>query len=103
MTTRTAWTPGPWHHDCRSDRDEQLVRTPSLKGTIATVGAYAGMKYPEQAANAQLIALAPEMVEALRYLVSYAESMERHLNIDGSRNSSLSAARAILSRLPKGE
>jgi hypothetical protein len=56
------WTPGPWFQSCESiDPDWHIVTTKG-GGVIANV-------FAPQNANANLIAAAPDMLEALRALM----------------------------------
>ncbi|GGD58701.1 hypothetical protein [Croceicoccus mobilis] len=65
----TEHTPGPWSLDENDIRDEaQAVLTDRFGGTVADV--FTGHRHGECEANARLIAAAPELLDALEYLVS---------------------------------
>lgn len=111
----TTHTPGPWKADIQPGdcvvwgpgRDEFIANigtghtdegTPRIAPVMAdralAVGAVA---YDiREAANAQLIALAPELVDALRACVGSLDM------VDGD-SPALDTARALLSRLDKGD
>lgn len=82
MTNKTAWTPGPWkacrghenyegpYWDIEPDEQAEYEAKPftSIKAANGDTVANAHDLFEFEAANAHLIALAPEMAELLRDL-----------------------------------
>lgn len=67
MSDKTPWTPGPWHVGVR--QAEQIVYN-TQGWAVANATVYHGEHdLAEVKANARLIALAPEMAEALQELM----------------------------------
>lgn len=69
-------TPGPWFNAGRDDGDGRINIKSAARGIncdfyIAIVG---GLPEKEEAANASLVAAAPEMLEALRRSLSWLSS-----------------------------
>lgn len=104
------WTPGPWQATRNGDAWLVLRGAWDVAGIDGTGeiahSRYSAMTYEENAANARLIALAPELVEALRGLVTLADSDYRGCPECGAaethewhRSPRVSAARALLARL----
>jgi hypothetical protein len=107
---RAQWTPGPWrvgdqNGHCGISIDEiseEGARVATVYLGVVTTAVEWGEQHfalPENAeavANARLIAAAPELVEALRRLLNFAENTESELGIelDSARN-----ARALLARI----
>lgn len=65
-------TPGPWHIQ-QGDDGEMLIK-PIPGQVVAVVEPQADKE--EEAANARLIAAAPELLEALMSILEYAPQME---------------------------
>ena len=92
-------TPGPWRWS-QNPHGGARVETPRVG--IADVLSRAGVPHPAQescAANARLIAAAPELLEALRGLVAEA----KRLHVDDILGSSVDAARAALAKATGGD
>jgi len=87
------WTPGPWD-DGGHDGKESLI-IGSQWGEVARVG-YQG-DYIQRNANARLIALAPEMAEALKRLVGDVDLGE--VDYEAPERESLEYARSVLAKL----
>jgi hypothetical protein len=69
---KTQHTPGPWHRDAT----EQTFHTKGLNLRApdgSSIAALFGSKSDECIANANLIAAAPDLLEALEYLLPIAE------------------------------
>lgn len=61
---RLAHTPGPWHLSVACD----LIGTENPDGSRTLIAQTYGINYAE---NSRLIAAAPELLEACKYVVSY--------------------------------
>ena len=100
----SAHTPGPWDMSNPMGKDHLEGREPWFWVTARTtlhlrVSACAdGYVVGENAANARLIAAAPELLAELRHLVRLMEPLERDgaLNIPGL--ATLNAARAAIAK-----
>lgn len=97
MTTRTPWTPGPWHVEAdtcvHADNGDFIADTHEPISIVGTAREYA---------NAQLIALAPEMAEALRAAHMLLSDYVNHEPIEMCAVAEHAEAIAsILLRLPK--
>lgn len=100
MNSKASWTPGKWAV-VDPDSGGWCVQSINMTTESRNGGFVSAVcPGPDGKANAQLIALAPEMAEALRKVTLYAEAMERALGQDSPRNVTLDEARSILSRLP---
>lgn len=64
-------TPGPWVWQHWPDGTHTVAQSSTL-GTIATI--FPGPQEEEQAANARLIAAAPELLEALTWAVRFIDT-----------------------------
>lgn len=87
----TKWTPGPW----------KVLRPDQVRGPYGEwICSCKGGRHREQkdAANAQLIAAAPEMAEALE---SIARIIEHNCPKDGAPAAAI--ARALLAKIGGGE
>lgn len=96
MTNKTAWTPGPW-----VVRDMHEITT--LKHGVKIADATCRYSTLNEAQhNAQLIALAPEMAEALREIEDTADCAAGcHDDVmQDALKECRALARSILSRLP---
>lgn len=90
----SAWTPGPWHVERAVGRYEIW---PKDKGQTHT---YIGVVQTK--ADAQLIALAPEMAEALMDVVGFLADMAEDY-ADYGIGDKAKRVRALLARLEGGE
>ena len=115
--TETKHAPGPWRivelprdaWNVRIWTDESGGRHSRMDGSVL-IAECGGI---DKAANARLIAAAPELVEALRELLAEAEAMSlelyktgkgRSLPDDGAHpDRPMPAARALLDRIEGGE
>ena len=103
MTTQAKHTPGPWEIGSINKKDKNLwwaaVFTPKNTGKFHTprAGEALGVDREECEGNARLIASAPEMLEALRAMVSRAPFIDQSVTEDGLANCEalLKARRAI--------
>lgn len=70
-------TPGPWRAVMTDGGDYYTHQTGITEGHIASVVGWSahGRACPTTAANARLIEHAPDMAEALRRLLTWAENM----------------------------
>ncbi|MFG0517675.1 hypothetical protein [Kluyvera intermedia] len=81
------FTPGPWgvvdddHHELGTD-SSVLIESTSRGITLAIVGPGDSTTYTEDMVNAQLIAAAPELLEALQTYMSAVKRMNEAM-IDG--------------------
>ena len=87
--SKTAHTPGPWVRIDRADYAE-IVQFDGSSGPVIAMVA--------KAADADLIAVAPEAIEALRRLTIAAFQMAEDCN-SGMADDAISNASAILSKL----
>lgn len=78
------WTPGPWEAiDARwpgvwaKDRDQTVIIASSDSDATVETGV-GGYTAEERAANARLIAAAPDMYEALRMASAYMADSDKH-------------------------
>ena len=95
-------TPAPWRLNAGN---ETLVMGSNQRPIArAECGGTAGIKLAEAEANARLIAAAPELVEALAYLLEQTiEQDERHgIGLTEGEQEAADIARALLARI-KGE
>jgi hypothetical protein len=69
--TDTTHTPGPWTYGYEPTLNRHVVRAGFAGERSICVSYGAGLKTYEAAANARLIAAAPEMLEALRAVADY--------------------------------
>lgn len=110
--SKTPWTQGPWRIGDAGNTIFGPKTDAPAPVMVASVGP-AGRDPVAKKANAQLIALAPEMVEVLQQVlgalsganaISYddIESADVELLLEDIK-SAHAVARMILSRLPKGE
>ena len=89
MSSETKWTPGPWH-----SRGFPTISAGKGKGMIVKV-LERYMDRAEREANAHLIAAAPDLYEALEYLLRHnRELVAQGVNIDAYLMSSAYAALA---------
>ena len=93
MSTTTGpirYTPGPWRIDSTDPSKRRVV---SKTRCVATITVDDVVTYGERNANAHLIALAPELAEALRQCAE-------HLEVTGGGNDGcLRTACALLAKL----
>ena len=92
---RGAWTPGPWEA-IEHPRDfvvKQVVRTFTETRFPVTVARV------ERAANATLIAAAPELAVELRRVTDLIEGCTEALGLPIEINTALHCARALLERI----
>ena len=76
----TNHTPGPWHFMPATSPDEFIVRDRGSSGGFAPIARIKGDKrstMAEAAANARLIAAAPELLEAVKGLLACCYDIER--------------------------
>lgn len=110
-TNRTPWTPGPWKASTYINYglvDRWYVAPENAQGWLT--GSIADMSAVIQhtphggtpEANAHLIALAPEMAEALQVALSWIGRTPRKDDMPEYAKAR-GAVLSILSRLPKGE
>lgn len=85
-------TPGPWKHTGGFDRYEEIY---SANGV--NVAQMHSINFAQRKADARLIAAAPELLEALRVMVGFAESDD----FDGAP--SLAALRNAQAAIRKAE
>lgn len=77
-------TPGPWELWSTAHPDEEdrpgivLMSEMAVGGTGRKYAGVGGCNKPELLANAQLIAAAPDLLEALRGLLSQCRSLKFH-------------------------
>ena len=108
-------TPGPWHLGTPSAAYDnshmcEVMTEYATKNEGATVGCHdvicrtwspnhmassVRLSWQECYANARLIAAAPELLEALRTLLSYANTLEMRLDADGEHRAMQQARAAI--------
>lgn len=89
----TTHTPGPW---TLGDENDPLVFSPVAGAYVAQVLAYdGGSLRSNYAADAALIAAAPDLLAALRTLVDY---FGPHPDVDNGLDEALTAARAAIAR-----
>lgn len=85
-------TPGPWMLEASG------IRVLTAPGRSPIDMGFSGLTQEHDKANARLIVAAPELLAALKLAVSYAEAMERALNVSGQRNATLEDARAAIAK-----
>jgi len=76
-------TPGPWrrvhsHPDAATRRDLAYITAPGFRAPCAIATIYGCAHQPEQAANANLIAAAPELLAALRKAEDILSRVDQH-------------------------
>ena len=121
---KTPWTPGPWKIHAPGafspTKDRWVITSPispdpGTRARYTVLGELASAfdgeplwEYPsrgELSANAALIALAPEMAEALRALVALTEPNAAYKDMTADERSTLycntlNRAKAVIARLP---
>jgi hypothetical protein len=95
-TNETKWTLGPWRFGLGgTDRDWPQVTVTGEDRELIIARLYE----PDAESNARLIAAAPEMAEALRAILPWAEgNHDGALECDCSRCETVHAARAALAK-----
>ena len=115
MSNETPWTPGPWSHGGYIGHSGFSVNAMNF-GCVAErweAAEHCDDKRREvMAANARLIAAAPEMVELLAAMLKHAEGTNVAFYGVGKRNAMIKAfagqkelmqaARALLAKISKG-
>lgn len=79
---QTKHTPGPWAF--RQD-SRNIVSTPDNQGRYVTIGQLSESLFitdPEHAANAALIAAAPELLAALQAIMEDPDAVDHILHLD---------------------
>jgi hypothetical protein len=83
-------TPGPWHAEHVGESDYgDVYEVYNVNTQIAS---------SMWEADARLIAAAPELLEALRYTLQYAEKLEKAAGLSSAANVSLDKARAAIAK-----
>jgi hypothetical protein len=109
----SAHTPGPWTTSHYEDRNfpwqirpvPHYEGGPKLHGSAGAVAAIPDSRLHDQAANARLIAAAPELLEALRHLEGQAvQQNEAYGNPNSpSMYEALTEARAAIAKATGGQ
>lgn len=102
MTNKTPWTAGPWSLARSPKYDEPYIV--DTTGKLSLTGNIGGLKQNREA-NAQLIALAPEMADSLRALVAMTEPNPQWAAMSGAEQAklysdTLDQAKRIITNLP---
>jgi hypothetical protein len=71
-------TPGPWSYHDKAAYGLAITTGSIAAQNIASVQAYVGLTHDAARANARLIAAAPELLEALKYLASSPHGEQLH-------------------------
>lgn len=94
----TTYTPGPWYHVGGTDqRKAPFIRKvgDSVPGTMAIAQVHNRGSYSEYLANARLISAAPDLLEALQYV------LDTHVFAGNDGEEANNRARAAIAKATK--
>ena len=86
----SAHTPGPWHVE-----GQYVFSPPVASNPICATGRHLGQAIEEVEANARLIAAAPDLLGALRFILAFYEPGQRHLDTEAWKQAEGGARAAV--------
>lgn len=86
--TLASHTPGPWRCSCGGG---EVIGNSRVVATMAWCSGFG----PEDEANASLVAAAPDLLGALRFILAFYEPGQRHLDTNAWKVAEASARAAV--------